>query len=173
MPTQLPAQLPSQVTAELPAQQTASATSPAKNPSPTPSRASNPRPSIPRPSNIVWFELPVHDLPRATAFYESILATQLTVDARFPGIAIFPRSEPTATTGALAVVHEPQIEGRPSTDGTVVYLNCDGQLDRVLKRVQAAGGTILQEVAQLPGNLGFIAQVRDLDGNRIGLHAAF
>jgi predicted enzyme related to lactoylglutathione lyase len=168
MPTQLPAQLPAQVTAESTAQQTASATSSSNNPSPSTSRPSNPR-----PSNIVWFELPVHDLPRATAFYESILATQLTVDARFPGIAIFPRSEPTATTGALAVVHEPQIEGRPSTDGAVVYLNCDGQLDRVLKRVQAAGGTILQEVAQLPGNLGFIAQVRDLDGNRIGLHAAF
>ena len=126
-----------------------------------------------RPNNMVWFELPVSDLPRATQFYESVFSTKLATDQRFPGIAMFPKSEESALTGALAAIHDPAVEGSPSTDGAVVYLNCDGQMDAVLNRAQAAGGKVLQEVAQLPGNMGWIAQFRDLDGNRIGLHATF
>jgi predicted enzyme related to lactoylglutathione lyase len=126
-----------------------------------------------RTSNVVWFELPVNDLNRATSFYESVFATKMAKDERFPGIAMFPKRHETATTGALAVTHDPKIEGRPSTDGAVVYLNCDGEMDAVLKRAQAAGGQLLQEVAQLPGGMGWIAQFRDLDGNRVGLHATF
>jgi uncharacterized protein len=126
-----------------------------------------------RLNNVVWFELPVTNLDRATQFYETVFDTKMATDQRFPGIAIFPRRHETATTGALAVAHDAKIEGRPSTDGAVVYLNCDGELDAVLKRAKAAGGELLQEVAQLPGEMGWIAQFRDLDGNRVGLHATF
>jgi predicted enzyme related to lactoylglutathione lyase len=121
-----------------------------------------------RPHNVVWFELPVSDLDRATTFYEAAFATQLKTDERFPNLAMFTRQTETAVTGALVA------DGRkPSADGAIVYLNCDGDLDGVLKRAQAAGGELLQEVAQLPGSMGWIAQFRDLDGNRVGLHAAF
>jgi predicted enzyme related to lactoylglutathione lyase len=126
-----------------------------------------------RTNNLVWFELPVTDLDRATEFYETVFGAKLATDERFPGIAMFPRRHESAATGALAVTHDPIIEGSPSTDGAVIYLNCDGELDAVLKRAKAAGGKLLQEVAQLPGDMGWIAQFRDLDGNRVGLHAAF
>ena len=126
-----------------------------------------------RPNNVVWFELPVTNLDRATSFYESVFGTKLAIDARFPELAIFPRRHEQASTGALAVTHDPKHDGRPSTDGAVIYLNCDGDMDGVLKRAKAAGGELLQEVAQLPGGMGWIAQFRDLDGNRVGLHAAF
>ena len=126
-----------------------------------------------RPNNVVWFELPVTNLDRATSFYESVFGTKLATDARFPELAIFPRRHEQASTGALAVTHDPKHDGRPSTDGAVIYLNCDGDMDGVLKRAKAAGGELLQEVAQLPGGMGWIAQFRDLDGNRVGLHAAF
>jgi len=126
-----------------------------------------------RLNNLVWFELPVTDLDRAATFYETVFATKLSTDVRFPGLAIFPRRHEAAATGALAVSHDPKIEGRPSTDGAVVYLNCDGEMDAVLKRAQSAGAQLLQEVAQLPNGMGYIAQFRDLDGNRVGLHAAF
>lgn len=122
-----------------------------------------------RPNNMVWFELPVSDLSRATDFYETVFATKLKIDERFPELAMFPRVNETAVTGALAIMSGQ----KSSTDGAVVYLNCDGQLDAVLKRAQAAGGALLEEVAQLPGGMGWIAQFRDLDGNRVGLHAAF
>jgi predicted enzyme related to lactoylglutathione lyase len=122
-----------------------------------------------RPDNLVWFELPVTDLPLAIAFYEIVFATELRVDPRFPELAIFPRLREDSITGALIQddVH------KPSDQGTIVYLNCDGDLDGVLARTKMAGGAVLQEVAQLPGDMGWIAQIRDLDGNRVGLHAAF
>jgi uncharacterized protein len=125
-----------------------------------------------RPNNMVWFELPVSDLKRATSFYELVFATRLLTDARFPEIAMFPRAHGDAVTGALAETHEIG-NGSPSADGTVVYLNCDGDLDGVLKRAKAHGGKVLKEVAQLPGGMGWTAQLGDLDGNRVGLHATF
>ena len=122
-----------------------------------------------RANNMVWFELPVTDLNRAKSFYENVFATGLKIDERFPGLAMFPRVADDAVTGALIEAPETQ----PATGGALIYLNCDGQLDAVLKRATAAGGTVVQEVAQLPGNMGWIAQLRDLDGNRVGLHATF
>jgi uncharacterized protein len=119
--------------------------------------------------NAVWFELPVADLPRAIGFYEHAFAVSLKVDPRFPGLAIFPRVTDNAVTGALIE----QLSGEASGGGTTVYLNCDGDLDGVLKRIKASGGKVLQEVAQLPGSMGWIARIRDLDGNVVGLHAAF
>jgi len=119
-----------------------------------------------RPANIVWFEIPVADLDRATRFYEAIFALQLVENPHFPGLRVFPYDRP-AISGCL-FAHGPT----PTLDGTVVYLNCDGQLDAVLKRAQAAGGKILEEVAQLPAGLGWTAQIRDSEGNRVGLHSA-
>jgi len=127
-----------------------------------------------RTNNLVWFELPVSDIARATHFYERVFATRLKVDERFPGLVIFPRSAEEAATGALVQGGPGSALGAsPSTDGTVIYLNCDGDLDGVLHRAQALGATVLQEVAQLPDGMGWIAQFRDLDGNRVGLHAIF
>ena len=127
-----------------------------------------------RTNNLVWFELPVSDLIRATHFYERVFDTRLKTDERFPGLAIFPRSAEEAATGALVQAGSESILGAsPSTDGTVIYLNCDGDLDGVLHRAQSLGATVLQEVAQLPSGMGWIAQFRDLDGNRVGLHAIF
>ena len=120
-----------------------------------------------RPNNLVWFELPVSDLDRATHFYETVFATKLATDPRFPAIAMFPKKNESSVTGALAV-----FDGRkPSTDGAVVYLNCDGELDAVVKRAKAAGAKLLEEVAQLPAGLGWTAQFRDPDGNRVGLQS--
>jgi len=126
-------------------------------------------PKATRFNRAVWFELPVCNLTEAIAFYERAFAAELQTDPRFPGLAMFPRLAPDAVTGAIIEGSN----GAPSTDGTVVYLNCDGDLDGVVKRALASGATLLKEVAQLPGNMGFTAQLRDPDGNRIGLHSAY
>ena len=125
------------------------------------------------PNTAVWFEMPVRDLARSTRFYEQVFQIRLASDPRFPGIAVFPKRHPSATTGALAEIHDADSSHKASTDGTIVYLSCDGELDAVLKRAQAAGAKLLEEVAQLPAGMGWTAQFRDLDGNRVGLHAAF
>ncbi len=144
-------------------------TIPRTMPQTTPAAALQPR----NPHTAVWFELPVRDLAHSTRFYEQVFQTRLLTDPRFPGMAIFPRREPSSITGALIQIHHPGLTGKASTDGTVIYLNCDGELDAVVKRARAAGAELLEEVAQLPAGIGWSAQIRDLDGNRVGLHAAF
>jgi predicted enzyme related to lactoylglutathione lyase len=127
----------------------------------------------------VWFEIPVRDLAAATRFYQQTFGIEFQITELFPGLAVFPRRESTSTTGALVEIHEAtstqprSLCGNPSVDGSIVYLSCDGQLDAVIHRALEAGATLLEEVAQLPANLGYTAQLRDPEGNRIGLHAAF
>ncbi len=58
---------------------------------------------------------------------------------------------------------------KPGSDGTVVYLNADPQLDRVLERVRAAGGEVLVPRTELPDDIGCFALFRDSEGNRVGL----
>jgi predicted enzyme related to lactoylglutathione lyase len=59
----------------------------------------------------------------------------------------------------------------PSAGGVVVYLDCSPSLDAALQRVNAAGGAIAMPRQALPPGMGFIAWIRDLDGNTVGLHA--
>lgn len=115
-------------------------------------------------NTVNWFELFVSDMPRAAAFYEQVLATRLKV-APFNGEphAIF---SDDGVAGALV-----QREGKkPSSEGSLVYLNCDGVLDEALGRVEKAGGKIVMPKTDI-GPPGFIAIVRDTEGNSVGLHS--
>ncbi|HEX3437398.1 MAG TPA: VOC family protein [Pseudacidobacterium sp.] len=116
-------------------------------------------------STIVWFEIPSTDFPRAIRFYESILGIALRHEAEWPNLAIFPYERP-GISGAIAYG-----DGcKPSQDGVIIYLNCDGRFDAVLSRVERAGGAIVEQKNYLPG-VGWVAQIHDTEGNRIGLHA--
>ena len=116
-------------------------------------------------STIVWFEIPAADFPRAIQFYETIFQTPLIHHAAWPSLAIFPYEKP-GISGAIA--HGADF--KPSGDGVIIYLNCDGKFDAVLSRVEGAGGAIVEPKNFLP-TIGWIAQIRDSEGNRIGLHA--
>jgi predicted enzyme related to lactoylglutathione lyase len=112
-----------------------------------------------------WFEIFVSDLPRAQAFYEAILGTKLRFED-FGGtpMAIFPHE---GLKGAL--VKHPR--RGPSAEGAITYLNCNGRLDEALARVPAAGGAVVMPKLDI-GEPGFIAWVRDTEGNTVALHAA-
>ena len=45
---------------------------------------------------------------------------------------------------------------KPSGDGVIIYLNCDGKFDAVLSRVEGAGGAIVEPKNFLP-TVGWIA----------------
>ena len=117
-------------------------------------------------STITWFEIPAADFPRAIRFYEAVLGTALIHEAAWPNLAIFPCQKPGISG---AIVYGEDV--RPAGGGTVVYLNCNGKFDAVLSRVESAGGAIVEPKSHLPG-VGWIAQIRDSEGNRIGVHAA-
>ncbi|RIX74674.1 VOC family protein [Acidovorax cavernicola] len=117
---------------------------------------------------ITWFEIPVANLDRAQAFYETVLARKLRREA-FGGetLAIFPYDDP-ATGGALQAG---ATGAAGAGTGIRIYLDCAPSIDAVLSRVEAAGGQIVAPKSALPPGMGFIAHLRDTEGNEVGLHA--
>lgn len=118
---------------------------------------------------ISWFEIPTTDLDRAQAFYEAVLGRPMQRGGYGPDSAVFAYDrESGATGGALLAGAGAQ---PPSDKGTLVYLDATPALDAALERVLAQGGSVLLPRQALPPGLGFFAHIRDLDGNRVGLHA--
>ncbi|XAH24064.1 VOC family protein [Xylophilus sp. GW821-FHT01B05] len=116
---------------------------------------------------ISWFEIPCTDLDRGQAFYEKVLGRPMQrVDFGGDPMAVFAYDRP-ATGGCLAA--GPQ---RRSTDaaGVRIYLDCAPSLGAALARVAPAGGEVVDDCTALPQDMGYIAHIRDLDGNLVGLH---
>ena len=60
---------------------------------------------------------------------------------------------------------------RPSDCGVMIYLNCDSGLDAALERLKASGqGGLVLSKREVPGGFGWIACVRDTEGNHVALH---
>ncbi len=116
---------------------------------------------------IHWFEIPVTDIDRAQRFYETLLARSLRREQMGPQtLAVFPYDG--GIGGALL---KSATAPAPGTTGTLVYLNAKPSLDAVLARAAELGATVLMPRLELPNDIGFIAQIVDSEGNRIGLHS--
>jgi predicted enzyme related to lactoylglutathione lyase len=117
---------------------------------------------------ITWFEIPVTDMDRAQTFYETVLARKLRREDFGPEtLAVFPYDDP-ATGGALKA--GANVSARAGS-GIRIYLDCMPSLDAVLARIEAAGGQIVAPKSALPPGMGFIAHLRDTEGNEVGLHS--
>ncbi len=122
-------------------------------------------------SAISWFEIPVTDLDRATKFYETIFAFSLfPMDVGNLRMRMFPISDPMIDIGGALVdsggFHKPS-----ATDGPLIYLNGNPDLQAVLDRVVSAGGTIVVPKTEISPEYGFMGVLMDSEGNRIGLHS--
>ncbi|HTR31794.1 MAG TPA: VOC family protein [Puia sp.] len=119
---------------------------------------------------ISWFEIPTTDLARAQKFYETILGIQL-IPLETPQIRMrmFPIDDPmTGIGGALAAndFYKPSAEAGP-----LVYLNADPDVQRVLDKIEAAGGKILVPKTEISPEHGHMAVFIDTEGNRVALHS--
>lgn len=113
-----------------------------------------------------WFEIPVTDLGRAKAFYETILGLEITESEMGPNkMGWFPMEMGAAgSTGAL-------LKGdgyTPSHDGSLVYIHVDA-IDPTLELIDGNGGKTLMPRMSI-GQHGFIAHFEDTEGNRVALH---
>jgi predicted enzyme related to lactoylglutathione lyase len=117
------------------------------------------------PNVPAWFEIPTDNLDRAQRFYETILAQPLKRES-FGGtdIAVLRGGAKPNSSGALIAMED----CRPSVQGSIVYLSV-ADLDAVLERAQTNGGDTLVPRTALPEGMGFFAQFRDCEGNRVGL----
>ncbi len=118
------------------------------------------------PNQVVWCDIPCVDLDRAIAFYSAVLGN--TVDKHDMGttaLGVLPH-EGNDVGGCLVVMPDM----KPSTDGPLLYFNCDGRLDAAVEAVTKHGGKIIHPPHSI-GPHGFKAVVLDSEGNRIALHS--
>ncbi|NTU94015.1 MAG: VOC family protein [Chlorobiaceae bacterium] len=115
-----------------------------------------------------WFEIPVTDMARAAAFYESVFRWPIKLETMADGMVMgwFPMSESAyGASGSL-------VKGRgyvPTLGGAVLYFS-EQDIDGALDRVRQNGGNVITDKTDI-GVFGFYAWFEDSEGNRIGLHS--
>jgi predicted enzyme related to lactoylglutathione lyase len=118
-------------------------------------------------NTINWFEIPTTDLTRAARFYELVLGTSLKHEhftATDMKMAVFAGPEDSVRGALIADKRR-----KPNPDGAIVYLHARN-LDESLGRIEKAGGSVVLPKTDI-GEPGFIALVRDTEGNVVGLHS--
>jgi predicted enzyme related to lactoylglutathione lyase len=120
---------------------------------------------------ISWFEIPATDLDRATKFYETIFGVTLfPMDLPNIKMRMFPLEDNMTQVGG-ALVDSGGFHKASATDGPLIYLNGNPDLQHVLDKVEAAGGNIMVPKTEISPEYGFMAVIIDTEGNRIGLHS--
>ena len=120
---------------------------------------------------ISWFEIGTTDLDRATKFYETIFQVKLApLDLDNIKMRMFPLDDMMTGVGG-ALVDSKGFHKPSSTDGPLIYLNGDPDVQLILDRVEAAGGKIMVPKTEISAEYGYMAVIIDSEGNRIGLHS--
>jgi len=119
---------------------------------------------------ISWFEIPATDIDRAQKFYEAIFGiAMIPMDMPNMKMRMFPLDDPMNGVGGTLVdsggFHKPS-----ATDGPLLYLNGNPDVQNILNKVEAAGGKIMVPKTEISPEYGDMAVFIDTEGNRIALH---
>ena len=115
-------------------------------------------------NSLVWCEIPVTDMDKSVAFYNTVFGYTLTIDSTGPNpMAMIPSKD------AMGGVAGHLYPGKPSSDGQgpTVHLAVPGKLEDAIERCNAAGGMVRSPIVTIPP--GRFAYAQDLDGNSVGL----
>ena len=120
---------------------------------------------------ISWFEIPATDIDRAQKFYETVFQIEMQpMDFQQTKMRMFPIDDPMKGIGGTLIdsggFHKPS-----STDGPLIYLNGNPDVQIFLDRVEAAGGKIMVPKTEISPEYGYMAVFTDTEGNRIALHS--
>ncbi len=120
---------------------------------------------------ISWFEIPATDLNRAQTFYEFIFDMKMTtLDLPNIKMKMFPLEDPMTGVGGALVdsggFHKPS-----PTDGPLLYLNANPDIQPILDKVVKAGGKISVPKTLISPDYGYMAVIIDTEGNRIAFHS--
>jgi len=114
-----------------------------------------------------WFEIATTDLERAKEFYTVVFKREFQL-VEMPGSKMYMFLGGEDGKGAAgALIHSE--DNKPSSDGTIVYFECE-DIASETSRVESAGGTLVFPKMSI-GEFGFISQCIDTEGNRIGFHS--
>ena len=120
---------------------------------------------------ISWFEIPATDIDRAQQFYETVFQIKMQpMDFQSTKMRMFPIDDPMKGIGGTLIdsggFHKPS-----ATDGPLIYLNGNPNVQIFLDRVEAAGGKIMVPKTEISPEYGYMAVFLDTEGNRIALHS--
>lgn len=120
---------------------------------------------------ISWFEIPTADINRAQKFYEAIFGINM-IPMDMPNIKMrmFPLDDMMTQVGG-ALVDSGGFHKASATDGPLIYLNANPDVQIILDKVAAAGGSIMVPKTEISPEHGFMGVFTDTEGNRIGLHS--
>ncbi len=119
---------------------------------------------------VVHFEIPADDVARAKEFYGSIFGWDLqdydmgggsyTIAQTVPVDERQMPTEPGAINGGM-------MKRSAEAANPVITIQVDA-IDEALKKVEAAGGSVVTPRTEVP-NMGWFAYFRDSEGNTMGL----
>lgn len=120
---------------------------------------------------ISWFEIPATDINRAQKFYEAVFEiTMQPLDLGTTKMRMFPLDDPMEGVGGTIIDsgghHKPSL-----TDGPLIYLNGNPDVQIFLDRVVKVGGKVLLPKTEISPEYGFMGMFEDSEGNRIALHS--
>lgn len=119
---------------------------------------------------ISWFEIPTADINRAQKFYETIFGiSMITMDLPNIQMRMFPIEDPMNIGGAL--VYNKDFYKPSSSDGPLIYLNGNPDVQNILDKVEGAGGQVVVPKTEISPDYGHMAVLLDTEGNRIALHS--
>lgn len=114
-----------------------------------------------------WFEIPMLDVNRTKAFYETIFDIEMyPMEMMGMDMLMFPTQGPKSG-GAL--VKSPY--HTPSKTGSIIYLNANPDLQIVLDKIEAAGGKVTMPKSLINPETGYMAFFEDTEGNVVALHS--
>ena len=116
-------------------------------------------------NQIVWCDIPVQDLERATRFYAAVLGREVKRHDFSGAVGILPHNH--GEVGGCLLTGQ---EEKPGKDGVMIYLNASGRLDEAVGAVAANGGRVIKPKHAI-GPFGYRAIVIDSEGNRVALHS--
>jgi uncharacterized protein len=117
-------------------------------------------------NRVVWVDIPVADLERATAFYRAVLGIDVEI-VSFENAKFSVLHHEDGNGGCLV----PDADAIALQGGVLVYLNTEGRIRDAVAQCERLGGRVLEAVRPI-GPHGFRAIVQDSEGNRIALHSS-
>ena len=116
---------------------------------------------------INWFESPAKDLDRACNFYSSVLSGDIHQE-EILGLRMGFLPHGQQEVGGALVEGEGYV---PSESGPLVYLNGGIDLAEPLSRVEKAGGAVVLPKTKISDEIGYMAIIKDSEGNKIAFHS--
>lgn len=124
------------------------------------------------PHRINWFEIPVTNLDKAATLYATTLGIELKREVIFgvPHAILMSEGDGGADRGVTGTLISDPKRAPKRGVGTVVFLHAKDGVPACLARAVEAGAKVVQPATEI-GPFGTAAQIEDLDGNIVGLHA--